>query len=444
MSSVLVPDPVPYPSPPFLSKCHTMACIDSAVTNINSNAIGGNRMKLLIASRMRRQQQKQKQSPVQASVSRWYLNGTPVDDCDAVCMDPYCNSVDLIPIEGYITCRACGLCQAPVIDSQDEKRYHEEQPGGPSNTSHRANSSTVGNSVVSDLVPATVLGTTIGKSYGGGKRGDAKYMRTIRREGKYRQYSSQDSATLKKLSHIANICKSVGINKRTIEEIQWTFHKLSNIKSNKRRKHQALMATATIIGCRECGVEKDITEIATKFDLDIRILRRMVKQYEMVWADIKEEDAQQEAESIRKSQEDYQRELDSNHIVRIEPEIQSDTISIANITDDSDSPIDSIQKSINKNDNMKLLKYLRKLPIPECYHGIIFNINDWINTNNTLAQHIPISRYASVIYLATQLFNLDINKLQIVAVCGISEVTIKKCYAKLGNIEESMRAILEA
>lgn len=430
---------------------------------VNSSRQMSGRSKLLMASKMRHGYQKQNainsDDVDHNSGASVYTDIVPHITYDGMkiptCMSKYCDSTDLIPLEGYITCRACGLCQAPVIDSQDEKRYHEEQPGGPSNTAHRANSSTVGCSVISEIVPNTVLGTSIGNSYSsnskGGKRGNAKYLRTIRNDAKYKQFSSKDSATLKKLGHISNICKSANINKRTIEEIQWTFHKLSNIQTNKRRKHQALMATATIIGCRNCGVDKDMNEIATKFDLDIRILRRMVKHYDMLWAEIEEEERRKEEDATRKSKDDYQEELERNHIVHIKPEnththeILSTQIDGCVSGEDSDTNAiqeSAIQESINKNDNLHLLKYLRKLPIPECYHGIIFNINDWINTSNILAQHIPISRYASVIYLSGQLFKLDISKTQIVAICGISEVTIKKCYSKLGNIEDTMRQIL--
>lgn len=400
----------------FINNSFNFDIYENDITTIHNN---NNRSRLLMAASSLQNNRKMNNMVIikQSSINSNHFN---------ICMD--CNSSDLIPIEGYITCRQCGLCQGPVIDSQDEKRYHEEQPGGSCNTNHRANSSTVGSSVVSEVVPNTILGSSIGYS---NKRGDAKYARIIRRETKYKQYTSRDSSTLKKLSHLSNICKSAGINKRTIEEIQWTFYKLSNIESNKRRKLQSLMATATIIGCRACGVEKDMNEIATKFDLDIKVLRRMVKQYEMVWNEIQEEEVRLKNEETKKSRQDYQNELEKNHIIHIKSDNEP-----GNIEDDT------IQDSINKKDNLHLLKYLRKLPIPECYHSIIFNINDWINTNNTLAQHIPISRYASVIYLATQLFNLDINKSQIVVACGISEITIKKCYSKLLEIENSMRQIL--
>lgn len=460
------------------SACHTMSlhAVDIWPSSTTSTVKSNSRL-MMAASKLRHHKKMKDSNQSSSQHTPQYIGRKSYNNNLLMCIGENCTSTDLTPIEGYITCRTCGICQSPVIDSQDEKRYHEEQPGGSANVSHRANSATVGNTTISEIVPTTILSTTIGNGHGNGKRGDAKYIRTLRKEAKHRQFSSKDSAILKKLGNISNICKSAGINKRTIEEIQWTFHKLSNIQTTKRRKHQALMATATIIGCRECGVEKDMNEIATKYDLDIRVLRRMVKQYEMLWEEIKEKEEQLEKEETTQSIIDYQEELDNYHIVRIKPEGNIDgsnntngsddanniTIIVNNGSDNGDGTdnidndsddnknnidgqsanvVDPIQESLNKDDNMKLLKYLRKLPIPESYHGIIFNINDWINTNNTLAQHIPISRYASVIYLSSRLFKLNISKGQIVAVCGISEVTIKKCYAKLGNIEESMQKIL--
>ena len=63
------------------------------------------------------------------------------------------------------------------------------------------------------------------------------------------------------------------------------------------------MATAVIIGHRICDLEKSFSEIARLFDLDIKILRKMVKEYEFIWEAIQSQEGE-EIEKLRELKKD--------------------------------------------------------------------------------------------------------------------------------------------
>ena len=55
-----------------------------------------------------------------------------------------------------------------------------------------------------------------------------------------------------------------------------------------------------------------------------------------------------------------------------------------------------------------------------------------------ILDNTPHSIAAGIIYLISQCCNLNINKSQIRVICGVSEVTINKCYKKLDSIKNTL------
>jgi transcription initiation factor TFIIB len=55
-----------------------------------------------------------------------------------------------------------------------------------------------------------------------------------------------------------------------------------------------------------------------------------------------------------------------------------------------------------------------------------------------ILDNTPHSIAAGIIYLISQCCNLNINKSQIRVICGVSEVTINKCYKKLDSIKKTL------
>ena len=55
----------------------------------------------------------------------------------------------------------------------------------------------------------------------------------------------------------------------------------------------------------------------------------------------------------------------------------------------------------------------------------------YIEKNNYLDKHNPLSKIASIIFYTNETYNLNINKHQIIQICKVSDVTINKCYQKI-------------
>jgi len=68
-----------------------------------------------------------------------------------------------------------------------------------------------------------------------------------------------------------------------------------------------------------------------------------------------------------------------------------------------------------------------------------------IEKNNIISDNIPHAIAAGVVYFISQIYGMNINKMDIKTISGVSEVTINKCYKKLCSIKESLipRCILE-
>jgi len=59
-----------------------------------------------------------------------------------------------------------------------------------------------------------------------------------------------------------------------------------------------------------------------------------------------------------------------------------------------------------------------------------------VETQSIILNNTPHAISAGIIFLISQYFNLSISKYEIRQVCGVSEVTINKCFKKLENIKD--------
>ena len=65
-------------------------------------------------------------------------------------------------------------------------------------------------------------------------------------------------------------------------------------------------------------------------------------------------------------------------------------------------------------------------------------ISNKVETQNIILDNTPHSIALGIIYFISQICNQNISKTEIKNICGVSEVTINKCYKKLDNIKESL------
>jgi transcription initiation factor TFIIIB Brf1 subunit/transcription initiation factor TFIIB len=61
-----------------------------------------------------------------------------------------------------------------------------------------------------------------------------------------------------------------------------------------------------------------------------------------------------------------------------------------------------------------------------------------IDKNNIITDNTPHAVAAGIIFFIAQVCNLTISKLDIKLICGVSEVTINKCFKKLYAIKDTL------
>lgn len=368
-------------------------------------------------SRMRKQKAKEKAgtvSPSDTSIKKLLM-------CEAC-------ATALIPHDGYMVCRDCGLCQSRDIDtSQEWRNLDDNKNGDPSRVSLPNNT----------LMPETSVGTMV--AYGNGKK--APFAHIIRTMNNWSMLSYKDSTILKRFKHITTVCKNANVLDSVIEEIKIVYYKISQVKAARRNKLQALMAVSVIIGHKIAGYERDYKEVADMFDIDLKVLRSMIKEYEFIWKELQDIENEEQAALVQQSINDELKEINSESAVIIHktpniPMVEK-PMSIDDLVknDTATEPVidkdDELFKERQEIDNGKLKKYVLKSGISSLYYDKFYLLNDWIAERYILAQHIPKSRYACLIFLISELYALNVDKHKIINLCETSNVTINKCYNKL-------------
>jgi transcription initiation factor TFIIIB Brf1 subunit/transcription initiation factor TFIIB len=61
-----------------------------------------------------------------------------------------------------------------------------------------------------------------------------------------------------------------------------------------------------------------------------------------------------------------------------------------------------------------------------------------IEKNNIITDNIPHAIAAGIVYFVSQNCQLNITKQEIKNVCGVSEVTINKCFKKLEALRDTL------
>lgn len=357
----------------------------------------------------------------------------------------YCNEKTLIPYDGSFLCKSCNFYQSKHIDAGQEWRDYDNSDGN----SQCRSSMTTNDSLLSD----NNIGTKIGYS----QKGNSMSSNYLRTRHNWTTSNYKDDNLMKRFKTITNICRKANINGNIIEESKIVFKKISEVKSARRSKLQALMATAVIIGHRICGLEKSFSEIAGLFDLDIKVLRKMVKEYEFIWEAIQS----QEGEEIEKLRELSRLESKSDNITNNETELKNTEKILPNlsITEldkitsqvdiiyDKDSNVNTdtmknVKNDITIEDNKVLKSFMIGLQIGRQYYEKAYLINNFINEKKILNQHIPKSRYAAIINFISNIYGLKLKKGNICKKCEITNITMNKCYQKIVPFKDNIITLI--
>ena len=313
---------------------------------------------------------------------------------DENCKD--CKSNDIIQKDGRYICRNCGNIFSCIIDDAQEWRYYGQYDNKSSDPA-RCDMPT------NELIPNACIGTLIGNS-----NRESYDIRRIRKIHTWNSISYKDSTLMKSFNTITNIGNSNDITNCIIEEAKHMFKQVYDIKTYRKAKKKEMEAAALQWACKLKGVPRDSNTIALMFGITKKEMRKGAKQFEEIWTSIQQ----------RK-----------------------------NKNKDSDSNMDSCSDSefINGddgNDNLSKtsdsLAYLHRCCSRLNFSNDIFNICknvcEYIEEEDILIKHIPLSRTAGIIFFTCNCLNITVDKQLITNICNISEVTINKCHQKLLKI----------
>ncbi len=307
-----------------------------------------------------------------------------------------CSSDNFLEVDGYNVCQNCGLYNDCVIDSTQEWRYY----GADDNKSADPSRCDL---PVNDLLPHTCVGSIIG--YGTKETNTTKRIRNM---NYWNSVPYKESSLLESFNNITIMAQNSGIPNCIIEEAKVMFKKVSDIKSSRRTKKEAMKAGCIMLACKLNNVPRSCSEIAKIFKLkNNKTLRKSIKTFEEIWNNI------QKNENPDLINDTSDSETDSSESEEETEETKQNTI---------DSKFESV---------MYLHRFCSKLGLDDKLYNIIKKILIIVEEYKYLERHNPLSRTASVLYYVIDNLKIKIDKNNIVQICSISEVTITKCYQKL-------------
>lgn len=230
------------------------------------------------------------------------------------------------------------------------------------------------------LLQKSSLGTSIG---GGSYR-----FQSMMRYHRYNSMPYKERSQWKVFKQIKTICEEAFIPKSISDEAQRLYKKISESCNTRGKHRQGLIASCLFYACKYEGVPRTSKEIANLFHVEYQDLTKAMKKF-------------RELIHSTKDQSSISTALD--YVPRF-----CDTIGFTR----------------------------EQLQIAECMVAKCYILN-------ILPECTSISLAATIMYCLNELIvhNKNITKTNISKLCGLSEVTILKCYRKLQQ-QDSLKLIL--
>ena len=194
-------------------------------------------------------------------------------DIDIKCND--CKSRNLVELNGYYVCQKCGLYNDCIIDSGQEWRFY----GADDN---KGNDQSRCDIPTNELLPKTSIGSLVGFS-----TRENKTSKRIRNMNYWNAIPYRESSLLESFNNITIMSQNSGINHCIIEEAKYMYKKVTDIKSSRRTKKEAMKAGCIMLACKLKGVPRNCSEIAQIFKLkNNKTFRKSIKAFEEIWNNI--------------------------------------------------------------------------------------------------------------------------------------------------------------
>lgn len=301
-----------------------------------------------------------------------------------------CKKATLMEDKGMIVCNLCGLFHQRKIDADQESYNYNDGKSDPTRTTM----------VDNYLIPSSNKGSVYGYS-----AKNQSHSNMIRSMNNWKIMNYKDNNMLYRFTTITNICKNEGISNIVIDNAKEIFYKIHNVYSPRRNKLLALMASSVIIASKKKGLPYNFEKIASMFNISIEVLRIMLNEFEQYWKDIGDKEERAQVELARAS--------------------------LAEDNKDGEIEIDRVYKQSQNVSTTNFKFYFGMLDIDSKYLNKIEKLEHWIIEHQILIEHVPKSIIACLIHTICNLYDINIKKTKIAAVCGTSTITINKCYNKI-------------
>ena len=403
----------------------------------------------IISSKKQARKQVEEKKPQSHNIA--HINSKQSFDED-VLLNMTCQNCDSSKIkenDGYYVCQDCGLFNELIIDSGQEWRFYgvdDSKGSDPARCDMPTN----------ELCPTSGMGGLVGFS-----TKETKTTKRIRNMNFWNAIPYRESSLMDSFNNITIIAQNAGISQCIIEEAKYMYKKVTDVKSSRRTKKEAMKAGSIMLACKLKGVPRNCTEIAKMFKMKPnKTFRKSVKTFEEIWNNIKL--AEQGIKPIKIANSDSE-EDDSDDDSNSESDLDDDFVINTTLEElimkdikDIDSskarstPSPSIESKEFKEfkESKELQECITKLHRFSCILGLDEKNFEacrlvLIHVENAkyLDKHTPLSRTSAVLFYVNERLNLNINKHAILQTCQISEVTINKCYQKLMKYKKDLEEI---
>lgn len=321
---------------------------------------------------------------------------TMIDDDDNNGMQhcTECNSTKIVEQEGKYMCTDCGVSNGIVIDFKQEWRFYG------SDDNKNADPSRCG-MPTNELLPNSSIGSVIG--FGSN---ESYVQKRIRNMQYWNAIPYKESSLLEAFNSITTMCQNAGLSTCIIEEAKYMYKKVSELKTARRTKKEAMKAASVYVACKMKNVPRNTKEIAKIFNIkDIKVMNKAVKRFTEIWTSIND------------------KEKRGNTI-----------IDSSNDPASNDEPVQNSLKYLHR--------HCSRLEIDDSIYNLCYKLLEYVENNKILDIHNPASRIATCIYYIVQKYNLPIYVSSIEKECGVSSVTITKCNNKLLKINDKLNEYL--
>ena len=299
-----------------------------------------------------------------------------------------CNNILLIDETGFPTCSNsnCAIIFNEVLDYSPEWRnYNNDSNNNTSDTSRCGQP-------INPLLIESSFGCKVLCS-----NNSSYEMKKIRKWTEWQSMPHKEKSLYSEFQYIGNMAHNAGIPKIFID-CAINIHKdISEQKMFRGLNRDGIKAASIYISCRLNGCPRTAHEIAEIFHLDRTSATTGCSMAVNILQNIE-----------RNLLPSEQTELGSTKPVAF---------------------IERYCSKLNFNSELtKLAKFICKK----------------VDDNNIINDNAPHSIAAGILYFISQICNLNICKNDVKSICGVSEVTINKCFKKLENIKNDIvpRAIL--